>query len=163
MRLNELFNTTYKLVPVEGLLKKTIERQLRAGGLDNITVTQAQEDPRQVFMLGKNNGAWEVHHVLIANQQFVSGRILNTAGHANPKFISTAIELYNSKLDSGDNIRIIGTKTMWPTYQKVIARMLKKHPDFIADSPHEYDTYGIPTVSQLLRRQGEKDVDNTAL
>lgn len=156
MRLDELFNATYTLVPTDDLLKKTIERQLRAGGLDNITIAQAQEDPRQVFMLGKSNDAWEVHHVLINNHRLVSGQILNATGHANPRFISTAIELYNSKLGSGDNIRVLGTKAMWPTYEKVIARMLKKHPEYAADQPHEYLNHGIPAVSQLLK----KEIDN---
>jgi hypothetical protein len=152
MKLYELFDATYKLVPTEGILKARLERLLTLGGLTDVSVMNAKENPEQIFMIGKNQGAWEVHHAVIAGQRFVSGQILNKSDRPNPKFIGTALNLYKSKVSNGENVRIIGTAEMWPVYEKVIGRIIKQYPEYVAEPVHTYSNHGIPTVSQLIRR-----------
>ena len=128
MKLTEIFDSQYSLALVDTNLRNAINQILRQDGFSSTMIYQVITDPSQIFILGVKDGAWEVHHAIAEpGKPFVSGDILTGARPANPKFIATAMNLYQTRLDKGHTIRVVGNSEMWPTYKKVIDRMLKAH------------------------------------
>jgi hypothetical protein len=124
MRIDEIFDSQYTLVLAKKSISDIIKKALTDEGFSSIIVYEATEDPKQIFMVAYIDGAWEVHHTFAEpGKNFVSGEILGGNRIANPKFIGTAIRLYQSKLDKAHSIRIVAFPDMWSTYEKVIKRL----------------------------------------
>ena len=140
-----------------------ITREMRKQGLGvhGLMVYEAVEDPTQIFILVTVNGAWEVHHLLSKNGDYAGGSLLPSGqgrSGPNPRYLSTAIKLYEGRLNKGHHIRVVGTSAMWSTYRRVIDRMLKQTEGrYIADEVDESycgidgDTY----IAQVLRPKGK--------
>ena len=126
MKLEEIFDSQYTLKLADTAIKDMINPALRQDGFTSTMIYQVANDTTQIFMMGFKSGAWEVHHALAEpGKPFVSRNIINGSRSANPKFISTAMHLYQTRLDKGHTVRIVGNSAMWPTYKRVIDRMLK--------------------------------------
>jgi len=125
MKLSEIFDTDYALEFADPDISSAIKTALKKTGINSSMIYQAVEDPKQIFVVAYIDGAWEVHHGFAEpGKNLVSGEILKEPKTANTKFFSTIAKLYKSRLDKSHPIRVTGTPEMWPTYKKVIDRMV---------------------------------------
>jgi hypothetical protein len=128
MKIDEIFDTTFSLVSPDPAIEKIIKAHLTADGYTHTMIYQVADDPTQVYMLVTKDGAWEVHHAIAEpGKNFISGLKIRKNEKPNPKFIATAIQLYQSRLTKGQAIRVVGTLAMWPTYQAAINRLAKNN------------------------------------
>jgi hypothetical protein len=164
MLLQEIFDKPYQLQTNTGQTQSFIDWLRDQGyGLNGLMVYEAIEDPRQVFILIKSDdGFWEVHHVLSTPDGYKSGDILGIGGKSapNPRFISTAMSLYQRRLDKGHGIRVVAKKDsgMWPTYQKIINRIVKKSDGGHIAGPIDQNFVsidGVPSIAQTIKNKGK--------
>ena len=151
MTLDEIFDTQYALQPASPEIEKILNTHLRADGYTHTMIYQVVDDPTQIFMLLTKDGAWEVHHAIAEpGKNFISGLKIRQNDKPNPKFIATAINLYQSRLSKGHAVRIVGTYEMWPTYQAVINRLVKNNA-YIIDPVIDLDNM----KSQVIKSRGK--------
>jgi hypothetical protein len=159
MLINEVFDNPYSLVtdtPLTNVITNSIRKS--GQGSSGLIVYEVSDDPQQFFILIAVNGAWEVHHQRLQNGHLVSGEHLRVNQGPNPRYVSTAIQLYRARLDRGHTIRVVGTSEMWPTYERVIDRMLKqKGRHYITDEVDQnyIGIDGETYVAQVLRPRGK--------
>jgi hypothetical protein len=148
MRIDEVFDSSYKLIPAKENISSIVKDALKNDGFNSIMVYEAEEDPNQIFILASIDGAWEVHHSFAEpGKNFISGKILTGDRVANPKFFGTAIRLYQSRLDKAQSIRVVSFENMWDTYSKVIKRMTN-NPRYEAGEVKKIPRNGDVMISQ---------------
>jgi len=156
MKIDEIFDSSYDLEPVPAELRDFINKALRADGYTSTRIFRVTNDHTQLFMLLFKDGAWEVHHTIAEpGKTFVSGLVLNTVPHANPKFIGTAIKLLKTQLDKSHRIRVVGPTAMWSTYDAAIRKLMKDNPAYAVEDPVEYTTHDVPTTSRIIQPRGK--------
>lgn len=83
---------------------------------------------RDVFIVIRHDGLWEVHHANYDNPKNpVSGITLNLSAGGNPRFIATVLKLYLSKIGKG--IRVVSTPEMLKNYVSIMKRYIKRNHD----------------------------------
>jgi hypothetical protein len=164
MLINEIFDSPYTLkTDTEQTKEITTWLRSQGHGLNGLIVYEAADEPSQVFILIKSkDGFWEVHHVHVTKHGYQSGEFINGGNNqgANPRFISTAMMLYQKRLDKGHGIRIVAKKDsgMWKTYKKVIDRIVKNSNGGLLTGPID-DNFmsidGVPSISQTIKNKGK--------
>jgi len=154
MKLDEIFDTEYTLEFADPAISSLIKSALKQTGVNSSMIYQALEDPKQIFILAYIDSAWEVHHAFAEpGKNMVSGEILKEPKAANPKFFSTIAKLYKSRLDKSHPIRVTGTPEMWPTYKKVIDRMVSGK-QYRMGEVTDITRYGRALKSQEIHHMG---------
>jgi hypothetical protein len=164
MLINEIFDSPYQL-KTDTPQTKRLTKHLRSSGhgLNGLIVYQVADDPYQLFILVKaSDGLWEVHHVTTYGGEYSSGEIKPqfSRSAANPRFISTALSLYQSRLDKGHGIRVVAGKDsgFWPTYQRVIDRMVKNSDGNLIAEPLDTNFTsmdGQKCIAQVVKPKGK--------
>jgi hypothetical protein len=159
MLINEIFDSPYSLVTntsMTNLITNSIRE--KDHGLSGLIVYEVSDDPSQFFILIMINGAWEVHHQKLYNGELVSGQYLNVNKGPNPRYMSTALELYRTRLDKGHKIRVVGTPQMWSTYQRSIERIVKNSDGTLITEPIDQGYVGFDGgkyISQEVKPRGK--------
>jgi hypothetical protein len=164
MLIQEIFDSPYSL-KTDTEQTKQIGQWLRSNGhgINGLIVYEVIDDPSQIFILIKaKDGFWEVHHVYATPNGFQSGNIIDGSVKqgANPRFISTAMALYQRRLDKGHGIRIVAKKDsgMWKTYEKIIDRIVKNSNGGLLAGPVD-DNYNsvddVPSIAQTVKNRGK--------
>jgi hypothetical protein len=162
MLINEVFDNPYTLktgTSKTDFLKSAMRHD--GVGLNGLMIYEVADDPTQIFILVAANGAWEVHHMIDRNGEITGGMILDPGqgrSGPHPRYLSTAIKLYQTRLDKGHTIRVVAEPSMWPTYSRVIDRMLKQQEGrYIADDVDENyrGIDGDTHIAQVLRPRGK--------
>jgi hypothetical protein len=132
MLINEIFDNSYELDSgTSSALNFRNQLSANHPELRSLRIFEVKNDDSQFIMtFYSSDDAYEVHHFKIQNGIIYSGQILNSARNrnfaANPRYISTAIQLYKKELSRGHKIRVVADKAsgMWPIYQRVIERLI---------------------------------------
>lgn len=139
MLLFEIFDRPYALVTGTAATS-SIAEWFRANNVPVSQVYAAEEEyPKHLFItLRSKDGYWEVHHAYKTGTRYRSGIKLGLGDRAQPRYIATALQLYKQHLDRGHPIRIVASRAsgMWPTYKRIIDRMLRgRQVEFIVGEP----------------------------
>jgi hypothetical protein len=163
MLLSKIFDNSYKL-DASALRALAIKQHIlsKHDNISSLRVFEVVEDPDQFIMSFYTDGRYEVHHLKTIDNRIQAGEIIpaekNRSFAANPRYISTALKLYLNELNKGHAIRVVADKNsgMWPTYQRVIDRMVNKY---------NYDTEDIDTnykgvddgdyIAQVIKPRGK--------
>lgn len=147
MKIEEVFDKSYDLT-MSGSVVDAVKAALTNDGIVQSMVYQNQNNPDEVFISMNVNGAWEVHHNIFDRNtgKFVSGKRLGKTTGANPRFISTALNLYKNRLSKGHSIRVVGTPDVWPTYEKAIEHILLR----------DKNQYDFGSVTTSTNKDGEE-------
>jgi hypothetical protein len=134
MLIHEMFDNPYAL-DSSTQTALTIKKQILSmnHNMRSLRVFEVVEHPEEFIMtFYAEDGIYEVHHLKAVNGIIQTGTILSASKNrnfaANPRYISTAINLYQNELKRGHAVRVVADKTsgMWPTYQRVINQKIKK-------------------------------------
>jgi hypothetical protein len=146
MRILEIFDTQHELISNE--YTRRLEKWLSDRNVDEeLHVYASRTDSSQVFVEVKQpDGYWEIHHTTIFKGKHYSGsRVKDIGSQPNTakatKYLTTAIQLYKNKLDSGEKIRLIVTDKsgMLPLYQRIIKRLIQSNENkYIVGEPQIY-------------------------
>ena len=160
MLVNEIFDQPYEL-ETDTTITKAISNWTLAQNLDisGLRVYAVKNDTDNIFMMYRtNDGYWETHHAYKSEDVYRSGVKLGTDISAATKYISTVTLLYKQLLDRGSRIRILTTQTsgMWPTYQKIIKRLIRgaENQYNVGEEQKSISIDGIPSVSMTIEPRG---------
>lgn len=156
MLLFEVFDQPYELL--SGTARtRSIAAWLAAHNsrINSVRVYEVVDDPRNIFIEFRGpDGYWEVHHAALRDRKFVSGKKLKLSAGAATQYIATAIQLYKQHLARGRAIRIVASRAsnMWPTYRRVIARLLRGAEDsYEVSEPYSYASVdGVPSTAVTI-------------
>lgn len=143
MRILEIFDTQHELITNE--YTRRLEKWLSDRNVDEeLHVYVSSTDSSQVFIeIKQPDGYWEVHHTTIIRGKHYSGSRAKDVGtqpstSKATKYLTTAIQMYKNKLDSGEKIRLIITEKsgMLPVYQRIIKRLIAgKENQYVVSEP----------------------------
>ncbi len=133
--LFEVFDNPWPLTNKTSLASKIRASMLKhygdkISGLNVYERTDEDSDNyrRDVFIVCRHQGLWEVHQSNYDNpRQPISGGVAIDSSGPNPRFISTVLRLYMTKLPRG--IRIVAGPSMFATYYRVLKHYLDRNPN----------------------------------
>lgn len=184
--LDESMNRPWPLVTDNHMtdsVKSILQKEMNLGPWTD--VYQNSNDPSDIIFTTFSKNAWEVHHIKINDNQFVSGQrfapsaVGGLGGNSpNTDFVATAIKLYKEKLNSGYPVRVSAPpppppdpqnpnkkiKSLWCVYNSFIDHQVKKYKGQLAasnvDKSH-VDSMGNRTYARTLSRVGKKSIEES--
>ena len=140
-------HSTSFAVKVAEAFRKKYENKITGLHVYERTDDNSDNYHRDVFIVIRYNGLWEVHHANYDNpMKPVSGITLNLSAGANPRFVATILKLYLSKIGSG--IRIVSTPEMLEKYITIMKRYIKKTGDQYELSYVDSNYVGVDNMSR---------------
>ena len=124
-------------------------------------IKDSPDEPSNIVATFQHNGAWEVHHIVIdQNDRMHSGikGSVTPQSSGNTGFISTAKKIYEDHLKRGRKIRISSTPALWKNYKTFIKSIVKNNVNVTKINPENLNDIafdGSPCVSQVIEHRGK--------
>lgn len=152
-------NNTPLAIAVAAAVRKKYGSALTGLHVYARTDTTASDYHADVFTVMRHQGLWEVHHTNYDDPtQPLSGQVLGLRDGANPRFMSTILQLYMRKINKG--IRVVATPSMMPTYLAVLQRLIKRSAGThkLSDVDTEYKGIDGVTYNAVTIREHAKSI-----
>ena len=184
--LEESMDRSWSLVTDNDMtnsVKSILQKEMNLGPWTD--VYQNSNDQSDIIFTTFSKNAWEVHHIKINDNKFISGQrfapsaVGGLGGNSpNTDFVATAIKLYKEKLNSGYPVRVSAPpppppdpqnpnkkiKSLWGVYNSFIELQVKKYKGQSAASSVDTnytDPMGDKMYARTLSRVGKKSIQES--